>query len=159
MTGLIGGLVVTASADKTIRLWNMKGKCMQVIDNAHSDWITQVFPPPPSSPSTPFLSFLLTRPSSPPSSVLQGKVQGISLFTIGRDNVVKQWALAEKGSTFSKKTIYLKHTHTYSCEARPTRLFVNKNRLFVPMSDHAVYCYDHRSGNFSFFFLFFFSFL
>uniref|UniRef100_A0A7S4JKA8 Guanine nucleotide-binding protein subunit beta-like protein n=1 Tax=Paramoeba aestuarina TaxID=180227 RepID=A0A7S4JKA8_9EUKA len=116
MTGLIGGLIVTASADKTIRLWNMKGKCMQVIDNAHSDWITQ------------------------------GKVQGIQLFTIGRDNVVKQWTLAEKGSTFSKKTIYLKHSHTYSCEARPVRVFLSKSRLFVPMSDHAVYVYDHKSG-------------
>mmetsp|Transcript_38826 Transcript_38826/g.54141 ORF Transcript_38826/g.54141 Transcript_38826/m.54141 type:complete len:466 (+) Transcript_38826:57-1454(+) len=115
-TGLIGGLVITASADKTIRLWNMKGKCLQVIDNAHNDWITQ------------------------------GKVQGIEFFTIGRDSVVKQWTLAEKGSKFSKKTIYLKHRFTYSCEARPTRIFLSKNRLFVPMSDNNIYCYDHKNG-------------
>eukprot|EP00009_Paramoeba_aestuarina_P002420 CAMPEP_0201508718 /NCGR_PEP_ID=MMETSP0161_2-20130828/1990_1 /ASSEMBLY_ACC=CAM_ASM_000251 /TAXON_ID=180227 /ORGANISM="Neoparamoeba aestuarina, Strain SoJaBio B1-5/56/2" /LENGTH=611 /DNA_ID=CAMNT_0047903463 /DNA_START=536 /DNA_END=2371 /DNA_ORIENTATION=- len=119
MAGFIKGFIVTASADKSIRLWGLQGdllgKCLQVIENAHDDWITQ------------------------------GKVKDNELFTIARDFMVNQWAMGGKRGKFSKKS-HLKLTHSYQCEARPTRLFVSKTRLFVPTSDNSIHCFDHKTG-------------
>ena len=113
-TSLILGFVVTASADKTIRLWLLDGTCLQVVKNAHDDWITH----------------MLTH--------------NTTIYTTGRDSRLKEWRLGvKKKSGFKgKDTFALKEIRTIKFESRPTKLHVQKGSIFVATAEHVLIQYS-----------------
>ena len=89
----------------------------------------------------PFWSFILD---------VQGKSEGSKFFSLGRDNVIKQWNVdkksAETASKKQKKEKVLKLDRQYEFQTRPFRMFVIRNRLYVAMGDFSIHLYDTKTG-------------